>query len=67
MTDIEMIQLSASFRRDNICGMDNEILCRFNQSGYCKFGKHCFRKHVDIICENGSCSASDCKLGHPRT
>ena len=28
--------------------------------------KHCFRKHVDTVCENDRCSISDCKLRHPR-
>ena len=46
--------------------MNSEVICRFNQYGYCKYGNHCFRKHVDKICENGRCSASNCKLRLPR-
>ena len=46
--------------------MNSEAICRFNQNGYCKYKNHCFRKHVDKICENGRCSASNCNLRHPR-
>ena len=46
--------------------MNGKEVCRYNQSGYCKFKKHCFRKHIDTLCENDRCSNSDCKLRHPR-
>ena len=47
--------------------VNSGAVCGFNQTGYCKFGKHCFKKHVDIICENVRCSTSGCNLRHPRT
>ena len=46
--------------------MNSESICRFNQYGYCKYQNHCFRKHLDKICENGRCSDSNCEFRHPR-
>ena len=46
--------------------MVSDIVCRFNQFGYCKFQDHCFRKHVNSICENEKCLRKDCEKRHPR-
>ena len=46
--------------------MVSERVCRFNQFGFCKFKNKCFRKHVDITCENAKCLKSDCHLRHPK-
>ena len=46
--------------------MNSERVCRFNQFGFCKFKKNCFRKHVDITCENVKCLKPDCQLRHPK-
>ena len=42
------------------------FICRFNQLGFCKYQDHCFRKHVNVTCENDKCSKLDCELRHPR-
>ena len=41
-------------------------VCHFNKFVFCKFGKQCFRKHEDIICENVRCKVLDCSLRHPK-
>ena len=41
-------------------------VCHFNKFGFCKFGKQCFRKHEDTICENVPCNVLDCSLRHPK-
>ena len=46
--------------------MSSDAVCRFNQFGYCKFENRCFRKHVNIICENARCRKIKCELRHPR-
>ena len=46
--------------------METQRVCRFNKLGYCRFGNTCFRKHVDTMCENSSCSVLECELRHPR-
>ena len=46
--------------------MVSEKVCRFNQFGFCKFQNNCFRKHVNVICENVRCFKPNCQLRHPR-
>ena len=46
--------------------MSSQAFCKFNKFGFCKFGKQCFRKHFDEICENVRCKVTDCSLRHPR-
>ena len=41
-------------------------VCRFNQFGYCKFGRTCFRIHENKECENEHCETQSCLLRHPR-
>ena len=44
----------------------SEAVCRFNKFGYCKYGKYCFRKHENEICQNVQCKVQQCRLRHPR-
>ena len=53
-------------RRSKSVKMVPERVCRFNQFGFCKFKNNCFKKHVDITCENEKCFKSDCELRHPK-
>jgi hypothetical protein len=41
-------------------------VCHFIKFGFCKYGKECFRKHEDKVCENGRCKVVECSLRHPR-
>ena len=42
------------------------LKCKFNDSGYCKFGSHCRQKHFVKICPNLNCKTSDCQARHPK-
>ena len=41
-------------------------LCLYNKFGYCKFSERCRKHHIYEICENTSCSISECRLRHPK-
>ena len=41
-------------------------LCLYNKFGYCKFSERCRKHHVNEICENTSCSISECRQRHPK-
>ena len=43
----------------------DENVCRYNKFGFCRFGNECFRKHINIICENVNCQVTRCSLRHP--
>ena len=46
---------------------EEQSICKFNQTGFCKFGKHCEKQHEDKICENsGKCTIKSCKERHPK-
>ena len=42
------------------------VICQFNKFGHCKFGLNCRQEHVNDICDEDSCDASDCLKRHPR-
>ena len=42
------------------------LKCKFNDSGYCKFGSHCRKRHFFNICPNVICKTSDCQARHPK-
>ena len=43
-------------------------ICRYNQTGNCKHGRHCQKRHVNEICADGrECKNSLCLRRHPRT
>ena len=39
---------------------------KFNQMGYCKFGKECHRYHEDKVCQNKNCNPNKCRNRHPK-
>ena len=43
-----------------------ESICKFNQSGFCKFQSHCRKQHIMEICSNTQCSMVTCIYRHPR-
>ena len=45
-----------------------EEICKHNQTGYCKHGKQCKRKHINAICPYfKNCSENSYALRHPKT
>ena len=43
------------------------LICKFNQTGFCKFKQHCEKRHVDEICGNQSeCEHGTCEKRHPK-
>ena len=42
-----------------------EIICKFNQSGFCKFQSHCRKEHSMEICTYMQCSMVTCIYRHP--
>ena len=44
----------------------SETICKFNQSGFCKFQSNCRKQHVMEICKNMQCSMVTCIYRHPR-
>ena len=52
--------------------MENTIekiqICKHNQSGYCKFGQTCSKKHDNRLCEShDECMVNKCTKRHPKT
>ena len=42
-------------------------ICRYNQTGYCKQGRHCQKRHVEEICTDGrECKIRTCVRRHPK-
>ena len=41
------------------------LVCKHNQNGYCKFGKHCRNRHVEEICSRTKCQQPSCEMRHP--
>ena len=43
-----------------------ETICKFNQTGFCKFVSHCRNQHIMDICPNKKCSIKTCVFMHPK-
>ena len=41
-------------------------LCLHNKFGHCKFSDKCRKKHVTIVCDDGSCVVDSCDKRHPK-
>ena len=50
-------------RGGNNISSDN--ICKFFQTGFCKYRKKCKSKHEDKICENSDCNYKSCFKRHP--
>ena len=46
--------------------MANESICKFNQSGFCKYQTHCRKQYIMDICPTSLCSNMSCSLRHPK-
>ena len=42
----------------------NSFKCKYHNSGYCKFGDHCRKRHYKQICQKFNCR-NDCQARHP--
>jgi len=43
-----------------------QTVCKYNQTGYCKFKSACKNLHINTICSDEGCNAESCSLRHPR-
>jgi len=41
-------------------------VCKYNQTGYCKFKSACKNLHINTICSEEGCNQASCSLRHPR-
>ena len=46
--------------------MAAEHICRYNQTGYCKFKNLCRYRHIDEVCDVTDCENHECLKRHPR-
>ena len=44
----------------------HESICKFNQSGFCKYQEQCRKQHVMDICPTPMCNNLSCLLRHPK-
>ena len=54
-----------NFRKKKYKMATPQTICKFNQSGFCKFQSHCRKQHIMEICTNMHCSIVTCILRHP--
>ena len=45
--------------------MKQNVLCRYNKYGHCKYCDKCHFRHVNVICVKQNCSVFDCENRHP--
>ena len=48
-------------------GLEQQVVCKHNQTGYCKYGSQCHQFHINSICKENICRDKTCKERHPRT
>ena len=46
--------------------MAHKSICKFNQSGFCKYQTHCRKQHIMDICPTSMCNNMSCLLRHPK-
>ena len=45
---------------------ESNKICKFNQTGFCKFRVHCEKKHEDQVCDEiNDCKNVNCEKRHP--
>jgi hypothetical protein len=42
-----------------------QVVCHHFQTGFCKFGEHCRKRHVQEICQTKQCKSKACIQRHP--
>ena len=45
---------------------DTILVCSFHQSGHCRYGSHCNKRHTVDTCTNFPCMKEDCNKRHPK-
>ena len=45
--------------------MKENVLCRYNKYGHCKYNDSCHFRHVNVICVTKECGVFDCDKRHP--
>ena len=48
-------------------GSQVSLVCKYHQTGYCKFGDHCPKYHNNIICKERVCRDRNCNERHPKS
>ena len=48
------------------CGKE-ALVCKYNPTGYCKFGLQCLKTHNNILCKDRVCRNEECSNQHPKT
>ena len=43
-----------------------DMICKYNQSGFCKYQDHCRKQHISTICQNLTHTKVTCLNRHPR-
>ena len=41
-------------------------ICKYNQTGFCKFREQCKKPHDNQACENTDCRKENCTRRHPK-
>ena len=45
----------------------NQSICKYNQTGFCKFKEKCQKRHEDQLCEaHPQCTNRECEKRHPK-
>ena len=52
-------------RKDCHIGTSQPV-CKFNQTGFCKFGENCTNMHVNKLCNTLNCNKHICNNRHPK-
>ena len=41
--------------------VEDSLICKYNQTGFCKYREGCKNKHVNDECEKSKCDKKDCE------
>ena len=52
---------------DQIVGQEEQPVCKYHQTGYCKYRSQCPKYHSTNICKEMICKDISCRERHPRT
>ena len=52
--------------KDHQSKSSHQPICKYNQSGFCKFGERCNQMHINTVCNKLTCSKSLCNERHPK-
>ena len=46
---------------------EESTVCKFNQTGYCRYGGTCLKTHNNTLCSEQVCRKINCKERYPKT